>query len=178
MSDAVLKVSSRSVSSRSQMTKKRNLRRAFTDRALEEIPRCTDGILDFFHDLIDAILKVFQRSVRLWVLDEGRKFLGRKAANMRKPTLLSQELEELAMILRQGILGQRAGFRSVLPLVQVIIAAGICGCVILIGGDDGKITEMKASKERLNVRCKGNMRPVVPNIATVILEGWLVAITM
>lgn len=123
-------------------------------------------------------LKVFQRSVWLGVLDEGRKFLGRKAANMRKPTLLSQEQEELAMILRQGILGRRAGFRSVLPLVQVIIAASVCGRVVLIGGDDGEITEMKAGKERLNVRCKGNMRSVVPDIATMILEGWLVAITM
>ena len=82
------------------------------------------------------------------------------------------------MILRQGILGRRAGFRSVLPLVQVIIAASVCGRVVLIGGEDGEITEMKAGKERLNVRCKGNMRSVVPDIATMILEGWLVAITM
>lgn len=123
------------------------------------------------------MLKVFQRSVRLGVLDEGRKFLGRKGANVRKPTLLSQELEELAMILWQGILGRQAGFRSVLPLVQVIIAASVCGRVVLIGGD-GEITEMKAGKERLNVRCKGNMRSVMPDIATMILEGWLVAITM
>ena len=153
--------------------KKKNLRRAFTNRALEEIPCCADGILDFFHDLIAATLKVFQRSIRLGVLDESRKFLGRKAANVRKPTLLSQELEELAMIL-----GRQAGFRSVLPLVQVIIAASACGRVVLIGGDDGEITEMKAGKECLNVRCKGNMRSVVLHIATMILEGWLVAITM
>ena len=124
------------------------------------------------------MLNVFQRSVRLGVLDEGREFLGRKAANMRKPTLLSQELEELAMILRQGVLGRRAGFRSVLLLVQVIIAASVCGRVVLIGGNDGEITEMKAGKERLNVRCRGSMRSVVPHIATMILKGRLVAITV
>jgi hypothetical protein len=121
---------------------------------------------------------VFQRSVRLGVLDEGRKFLGRKATNVRKPTLLSQELEKLAMILWQGILGRQAGFHSALPFVQAIIAASICGHVVLIRGDDGEITEMKAGKERLNVRCKGIMGSVVPSIAMMILEGLLVAITM